>query len=126
MAQLNHPCIIKLTEVFEANKNLYIVTPFAARNDPFTLDGSLYEYIKQEKNITEETILGWLCQICLGLRYLHKNGVVHRDIKTQNIFLNSKKRCIIGDFGVSKKGKTVMESFVGTPYYLPPELILKM
>jgi NIMA (never in mitosis gene a)-related kinase len=74
----------------------------------------------------EETIVNWLCQICLGLKHLHERGIIHRDIKTQNVFLNSKNRIKIGDLGISKelKGhKDYTKSFVGTPYYLPPEVI---
>jgi NIMA (never in mitosis gene a)-related kinase 1/4/5 len=71
-------------------------------------------------------VLDWFTQICLGLKYIHDRKIIHRDIKSQNIFLTAQGLVQIGDFGVAKvlaqtmqKAKTV----IGTPYYISPEII---
>lgn len=71
-------------------------------------------------------MLDWFTQICLGLKYIHDRKIIHRDIKSQNIFLTAQGLVQIGDFGVAKvlaqtmqKAKTV----IGTPYYISPEII---
>jgi NIMA (never in mitosis gene a)-related kinase len=95
------------------------------------LGGTLYDRIHEDSdtNLPETKIVEWLCQLCLALRYLHKKGVLHRDIKSQNIFLTGKDRIKIGDFGISKilgENRNYAKSFVGTPFYIAPEIILKM
>jgi serine/threonine protein kinase len=65
-------------------------------------------------------------QILNGLRHLHQNRIVHRDIKSLNIFLTKDGLCKLGDFGVSRQmtEQTMMlNSFYGTPLYLSPEII---
>jgi NIMA (never in mitosis gene a)-related kinase len=64
-------------------------------------------------------------QICLALEYVHDQGVIHRDIKTQNIFLTGNNTVKLGDFGVSKLLGTAISNamtVVGTPYYMSPEV----
>lgn len=63
--------------------------------------------------------------ICLGLRYLHSNKILHRDIKTINMFLTKDDKVKIGDLGVAKllnQTQNMAHTIVGTPYYLSPEL----
>lgn len=62
-------------------------------------------------------------QTCLGVQYLHTRRILHRDLKTINLFLSKAGRLKIGDLGVAKEVKeTHTETIVGTPYYLSPEL----
>jgi serine/threonine protein kinase len=63
-------------------------------------------------------------QICLALRYLHSRKIIHRDIKSSNIFLTNFKRIKLGDFGTCRrlKEEEVLLSTAGTPSHLPPEL----
>jgi len=63
--------------------------------------------------------------MCLGLRYLHQNKILHRDIKTANVFLGANNKIKVGDLGVAKllnQTQNMAFTVVGTPYYLSPEL----
>ena len=66
--------------------------------------GDVYKKIreKSEEYIKESQIIEWVCQILLSLEYIHSSKIVHRDIKTQNLFLRN-GRLILGDFGISKQ-----------------------
>ncbi len=80
---------------------------------------------KEKKNFTEEKILDWLIQALFGLKYLHSQNIVHRDIKPTNLFLNKNQILKIGDFGFSKFFKGFFESkatICGTLPYFAPEL----
>jgi non-specific serine/threonine protein kinase/NIMA (never in mitosis gene a)-related kinase len=86
----------------------------------------MYTRIKNSKgkNFTEQQIMDWLVQMSLALLYLHERKILHRDLKTQNIFLrNGKIR--LGDFGIAKvldSTKDFANTCIGTPYYMSPEL----
>lgn len=88
--------------------------------------GDMYSKIKSAKGkkFTEAQILEWFAQILLALLYLHERRILHRDLKTQNIFLkNSKIR--LGDFGIAKVldgTRDFANTCIGTPYYMSPEL----
>lgn len=88
--------------------------------------GDMYSKIKsvKGKKFTEAQILEWFAQILLALLYLHDRRILHRDLKTQNIFLkNSKIR--LGDFGIARVldgTRDFANTCIGTPYYMSPEL----
>ena len=85
------------------------------------------EKLKQKKSpFTEKEIINYLIQICLALNHIHKKKIIHRDLKSGNIFLTKGGLVKLGDFGISKGFKNTWEkakSKVGTPYYLSPEII---
>ena len=68
-------------------------------------------------------IINILIQLCLGIRHLRKNNIVHRDIKMSNIILAENGTCKIADFGISKQVDTYASTCVGTPYYTAPEIV---
>ena len=91
--------------------------------------GDLYTKIAQQKKLgkgfDEEQILDWFLQICLALKHIHSKRILHRDLKTQNIFLTFKGDVKIGDFGIARVLQhtyDVAQTAIGTPYYLSPEI----
>jgi NIMA (never in mitosis gene a)-related kinase len=77
------------------------------------------------KALTEATIWKFFLEMSLGLHYLHSNKILHRDIKTINMFLAAGNKIKIGDLGVAKllsQTANFAHTVVGTPYYLSPEL----
>ena len=77
------------------------------------------------KLFPEDLILNWFVQMSLGLHYMHENRVLHRDLKSQNIFLLGNGRLVLGDLGISKVLEGTMDfakTCIGTPYYMSPEI----
>lgn len=66
--------------------------------------GDLSQKLKSQQGryLTEQQVLDWFTQVCLGVKHIHDRKIIHRDIKGQNIFMTKKGICQIGDFGVSK------------------------
>lgn len=88
--------------------------------------GDIYSKIKSAKGhrIAENQVMDWFAQILLALLYLHEKRILHRDLKTQNIFLKN-DRIMLGDFGIAKVldgTKDFANTCIGTPYYMSPEL----
>lgn len=89
--------------------------------------GNLNDKIIQQRGklFSEEIVIWYLYQIASAVAYIHKAGVIHRDIKTLNIFLTKTNLMKLGDYGLAKKlGSefSMAETCVGTPYYMSPEL----
>ncbi|TRY63781.1 hypothetical protein TCAL_07160 [Tigriopus californicus] len=88
--------------------------------------GQLIKKHRLEKQFLEEgCVKNYLVQITFALHYLHKNNILHRDLKTQNIFLTSTKLIKVGDFGISKTlshENDFASTGLGTPQYLSPEI----
>uniref|UniRef100_A0A4X2LMD1 non-specific serine/threonine protein kinase n=1 Tax=Vombatus ursinus TaxID=29139 RepID=A0A4X2LMD1_VOMUR len=121
LAKMKHPNIVKFfTSLQEMNK-LYIVMEYCD-------GGDLMKRISRQHGVLfdEDQILGWFVQISLGLKHIHDRKILHRDIKTQNIFLsNNEMVAKLGDFGIARVLNNTMElarTCVGTPYYLSPEI----
>lgn len=85
------------------------------------IQGDLASQIKAaRKNLfSESKILHWFVQLTLGLHYMHANKVLHRDLKTQNVFMLGNGRLVLGDLGISKVLDGTMDfaqTCIGTPY----------
>ena len=87
-------------------------------------EGNLEEKVRQQNGhlFDRDVYSKWIAQLLCGLFHIHQKEIIHRDLKSQNVFLREGGNLIIGDFGVSKKG-LLGETYVGTPYYLPPEIL---
>ncbi len=89
--------------------------------------GDLAKKIKDSKPkaFSEMYILDVFTQICLAIKHVHDRKIIHRDLKTQNIFLTLDNKVKLGDFGIAKPlQRTIqkMKTVVGTPYYMSPEI----
>lgn len=120
LAKMKHPNIVAFKESFEAEGHLYIVMEYCD-------GGDLMQKIKQQKGklFPEHTILNWFTQVCLGVNHIHKKRVLHRDIKSKNVFLTQNGKVKLGDFGSARLLSNPMAfacTYVGTPYYVPPEI----
>ena len=126
LAKLDHPNIIKFYDVFESKKPKHMINIVTEYAD----GGDLSEKIKERKNkngnFTESEILDYFTQICLAIRHIHEKKIIHRDLKSGNIFLMKNGIIKLGDFGIAKGFQKTMDkakTMVGTPYYLSPEII---
>lgn len=86
--------------------------------------GDMHNLIQdaEGKKFSEKMIVDWIVQLALSIFYLHERRVLHRDIKTQNVFLTNGK-IMLGDFGVSKvldQAVDLAVTNIGTPYYMSP------
>ncbi|XP_044521992.1 serine/threonine-protein kinase Nek3 isoform X2 [Gracilinanus agilis] len=120
LAKMRHPNIVAFKESFEADGHLYIVMEYCD-------EGDLMQRIKNQKGklFPEDMILHWFTQMCLGVNHIHKKRVLHRDIKSKNVFLTQNGNIKLGDFGSARllsKPMAFACTYVGTPYYVPPEI----
>ncbi|XP_072808893.1 serine/threonine-protein kinase Nek1 isoform X7 [Vicugna pacos] len=120
LANMKHPNIVQYRESFEENGSLYIVMDYCE-------GGDLFRRINAQKGVLfqEDQILDWFVQICLALKHVHDRKILHRDIKSQNIFLTKDGTIQLGDFGIARVLNSTVElarTCIGTPYYLSPEI----
>lgn len=126
LSSLRHPYIVRFRESFEECGHLAMIMDYAGAGD---LHKKVVSARDHDLPIAEDQIVCWITQAALALKYLHQGGVIHRDIKSENLFLEKEEHLRIGDFGLAKKlsnsKNLVEESIVGTPYYLSPEICSK-
>ncbi|KAI3370093.1 hypothetical protein L3Q82_024892 [Scortum barcoo] len=118
MSTLCHPHIITIYEVFENKDKIVIVMEYASRGD-------LYDYISDKRNISEREARHFFRQIVSAVHYCHQNGIVHRDLKLENILLDGNGNVKIADFGLSNlyHGDEYLQTFCGSPLYASPEIV---
>jgi NIMA (never in mitosis gene a)-related kinase len=125
LERLDHPNIIRFREVFIARKPRYTLNIVMDYADGGDLQSKLKE--QKGKYVAETQILDWFTQICLSLKHIHDKKILHRDLKSQNIFLTKNGMAKLGDFGIAKCLDFTLEqvkTIVGTPYYLSPEIVM--
>ncbi len=120
LATLIHPSLVRVTDYFSWESNEYLVMDFVAGEN-------LAERIEREGAQLEAQVLAWAGQLLSALAYCHEQGVIHRDVKPQNIIVTPDERAVLADFGLVKlwdprdpRTRTVMRG-AGTPEYAPPE-----
>ncbi|KAG7472481.1 hypothetical protein MATL_G00109350 [Megalops atlanticus] len=121
LSQLRHPNIVTYRESWEGEDcQLYIVMGFCE-------GGDLYHRLRQQKGelLLERQVVEWFVQIAMALQYLHEKHILHRDLKTQNIFLTKTNIIKVGDLGIARvleNQNDMASTLIGTPYYMSPEL----
>ncbi|KAL7543585.1 hypothetical protein ACHAXR_012878 [Thalassiosira sp. AJA248-18] len=119
LRSLDHPNIVKAYEVYETNTNIFVLMELCSGGDLYT-----------RAPYMESTAASLVSQICSAISHMHKNGVVHRDLKLENIMFESREptaRIKVLDFGLSKKflpgSRGVMTEWVGTVYTMAPQVL---
>ncbi|XP_052045959.1 serine/threonine-protein kinase Nek4 isoform X3 [Apodemus sylvaticus] len=121
LSQLKHPNIVTYKESWEGGDGLlYIVMGFCE-------GGDLYRKLKEQKGqlLPESQVVEWFVQIAMALQYLHEKHILHRDLKTQNVFLTRTNIIKVGDLGIARVLENhgdMASTLIGTPYYMSPEL----
>lgn len=118
---LNHKNVVKFHSFFDDDSNVYIVLELCKRR-------SMMELHKRRKAITEYECRYYIYQIIQGVKYLHDNKIIHRDLKLGNLFLNDELHVKIGDFGLATRIEYDGErkkTLCGTPNYIAPEILNK-
>ncbi|XP_048172198.1 serine/threonine-protein kinase Nek4 isoform X3 [Corvus hawaiiensis] len=121
LSQLRHPNIVTYRESWQGDDgHLYIVMGFCE-------GGDLYHKLKEQKGklLPENQVVEWFVQIAMALQYLHEKHILHRDLKTQNIFLTRTNIIKVGDLGIARVLENqydMASTLIGTPYYMSPEL----
>lgn len=122
MVTVTHPFIVKLNYAFQTTSELFLILQYCP-------GGDLSEYLQIEKRFNEYKSRIYVCEILLALEELHKNGIIYRDLKPDNIVLDDKGHALLTDFGLSKEGVqdyNLTKSFCGSYAYLAPEMVQKV
>ena len=112
-----HPNIISFFGYAWRSPNTVIVTELAS-------NGSLYDYLHVNKKVpTQQQSLAWAKQVAFAMAYMHKLGLVHRDLKSSNILLTDDMTAQVCDFGTARTlDGTTQASMVGTIHWMAPEV----
>ncbi len=118
-----HPCISNFYTSFISGKDVWLVMPIYE-------GGSVADLlqIRYPSGVEDESIIAFLLKCVLqALQYLHNQGQIHRDVKCSNVLLDMKGNVCLSDFGVSAilKEKPVAKTFVGTPCWMAPEVLVE-
>ncbi|XP_034024337.1 serine/threonine-protein kinase Nek3 isoform X2 [Thalassophryne amazonica] len=120
LSKMKHPNIVAFRETFEFGDLLCIIMEYCS-------GGDLLHRIQKQKALqfSADDILKWFSQMCAGTQHIHDKRVLHRDLKSKNIFLTDNGTIKLGDFGSAcllNSSKAFAYTYVGTPYYVAPEI----
>ncbi len=121
IAHLDHPHIVPIFDIHEAQSRLFIVMRLVEGH-------SLEQLINEQGRLPWQKTMGTMQALCDGLDYAHKQGILHRDLKPANILIDSRRGPMLSDFGLAKiigqhsMSLTDSQSVIGTPHYIAPEV----
>lgn len=117
--RLEHPNIIRLYQVIDTLEEMYIIMEYAA-------GGELIDYIAAKGCLTENEGRKYFRDLIAAMDHCHLAGVVHRDLKLENMLLGDDKNLLLSDFGLGRSifsTDQILNTFCGTPLYAGPELV---
>lgn len=121
-SNLNHPNIVTVHDIGSYEDRYFMVMEYVKGR---TLKGIIRDFIASEAYIPLDRVLNFAIQICRGLGYAHRSGLVHCDVKPQNILVTDDDRLKVTDFGISRAvsaaTRTNKDVVWGTPQYFSPE-----
>ncbi len=120
MKKLNHPNVTKILEMFEDDEYILIAMEYIN-------GGNLFSFVKKRRKLSEKTAKFLFRQIILGIKHIHSQKIVHRDIKLENILIDLNNNIKICDFGIGRilnSRKQMLHDKCGTPMYMAPEILL--
>lgn len=121
LSRLKHPNIVAYKESFNAPDGYLCIAM------GYCEGGDLYHRLRQQNGVLlpERQVGEWFVQISMAIKYMHDRRILHRDLKTQNIFLTKSEIIKVGDFGIARvleNSNALATTMIGTPYYMSPEL----
>lgn len=117
MKAVDNEHIVRLYEVIETPETIFFIMELADRGD-------LLDFINERKYLSERLARGFFSDLVKGIDHCHTRGVVHRDLKCENLLLDSHMRLKISDFGFARKYSGNLRTFCGSFAYAAPEVIL--
>jgi serine/threonine protein kinase len=119
MRKLNHPNITKILEMFEDEKYILIIMEYIN-------GGNLFSFVKKRRKLNEKISKFLFKQIILGIKHIHSQNIVHRDVKLENILIDLNNTIKICDFGIGRilsSPDELLHDQCGTPMYMAPEIL---
>uniref|UniRef100_A0AAQ5X8Y4 Protein kinase domain-containing protein n=1 Tax=Amphiprion ocellaris TaxID=80972 RepID=A0AAQ5X8Y4_AMPOC len=115
---IEHPHVLKLHDVYENNKYLYLVLEHVS-------GGELFDYLVKKGRLMPKEARKFFRQIISALDFCHNHSICHRDLKPENLLLDEKNNIRIADFGMAslQVGDSLLETSCGSPHYACPEVI---
>ncbi|CAI4216238.1 unnamed protein product [Parascedosporium putredinis] len=124
-SKMKHKNIVQFLRAFTFEQSTYLVLELCP-------NGSLMDLVKRRKGLTEPEVRFYAVQVAGAIKYMHGKGIIHRDLKMGNIFLDSRMNAKVGDFGLAalvvtgRDMQTIRRTTLcGTPNYIAPEILEK-
>jgi ribosomal protein S6 kinase beta len=112
---VQHPFIVKLWFAFQTSTKLYLILGYAQ-------GGELFSHLASERMFSEDVAAFYIGEILLALDHLHSLGIIYRDLKPENVLLNSDGHILLTDFGLSKVALST-KTICGTVEFTAPEVL---